>query len=78
MVDRLQEYYLSWQFSGVNLSVHRGNGNIPTGGNFLYEDGHVEWRKFSLGNLKGTIDLGVQGGGWTIYFRPAELTTGPW
>ncbi len=78
MVDRLQQWQTGWLDSGVILSVHRGKANVPNGGNFLYEDGHVEWRKFSLGNLKGTIDIGVQGGGWTLYFRPTELTAGPW
>jgi prepilin-type N-terminal cleavage/methylation domain-containing protein len=78
MVDRLQQNNSSWQFNGVNLSVHRLKGNVPGGGNFLYEDAHVEWRKFDLGNPRNTIDMGVQGGGWTIYFRPTELTTGPW
>ena len=78
MVDRLQQYSSSWQFNGVNLSVHRLKGNVPGGGNFLYEDGHVEWRKFDPGNPKNTIDMGVQGGGWTLFFRPADLTPGPW
>ena len=48
------------------------------GGNFLYEDGHVEWRKFNLGNLKRTVDIGVAGGSWTMYYRPADLNAGPW
>jgi type II secretory pathway pseudopilin PulG len=39
MVDRLQQYNSSWQFSGINLSVHRLKGNVPAGGNFLFEDG---------------------------------------
>jgi prepilin-type N-terminal cleavage/methylation domain-containing protein len=78
MVDRLQQYNSSWQYGGVNLSVHRANGNVPSGSNFLYEDGRVVWRKFNPANLRGTIDMGVQGGGWTVYFRPAELTPGPW
>jgi prepilin-type N-terminal cleavage/methylation domain-containing protein len=78
MVDRLQQLNSSWQSSGVNLSVHRLRGNVPAGGNFLYEDGHVEWKRFDPRNARGTIDIGVQGGGWTIYFRPTELTAGPW
>jgi prepilin-type N-terminal cleavage/methylation domain-containing protein len=78
MADRLQQYGSSWQYNGVNLSVHRVNGNVPAGGNFLYEDGHVDWLKFRLNNPAGTIDMGVTGGGWTIYFRPAGLGRGPW
>jgi hypothetical protein len=43
----------------------------------VYEDGHVEWRKFAINNPKNTIDVGIKGGGWTLYFRPPELTAGP-
>ena len=64
--------------SGTVLSVHRGRGNVPTGGNFLYEDGHVDWQKFELGNLPGTINVGIQGGGWILYFHPMTITDGPW
>jgi prepilin-type N-terminal cleavage/methylation domain-containing protein len=80
MVDRLQEEGTRWAdpSSKVILSTHRGAGNVPRGGNFLYDDGHVEWRKFDFGNIKATIDIGVQGGGWTLYYRPANLSTGPW
>jgi prepilin-type N-terminal cleavage/methylation domain-containing protein/prepilin-type processing-associated H-X9-DG protein len=78
MVDRLQQFGSGWTFTGVDLSVHRGKGNVPGGGNFLFEDGHVEWHKFSFGNPAGTIDMGVQGQSWTVYLRPAELTKGPW
>jgi prepilin-type N-terminal cleavage/methylation domain-containing protein len=60
------------------LSVHRGRGNIPTGGNFVYEDGHVGWQKFELGNLPGTINIGIQGGGWILYFQPVGISAGPW
>jgi prepilin-type N-terminal cleavage/methylation domain-containing protein len=78
MLDRLQQYNGSWLVTGVDLAVHRGQGNIPTGANILYEDGHVKWHKFDLGNVAGTIDMGVQGQGWKLYLRPAELTKGPW
>jgi prepilin-type N-terminal cleavage/methylation domain-containing protein/prepilin-type processing-associated H-X9-DG protein len=37
---------------------HRNPNGVPTGGNFLFEDGHVEWRSFSIGNPRGTIDVG--------------------
>jgi prepilin-type N-terminal cleavage/methylation domain-containing protein len=35
--------------SGVaypHLSAHLGKGGLPTGGNIVYKDGHVAWRKF--------------------------------
>jgi prepilin-type N-terminal cleavage/methylation domain-containing protein len=78
MADRIQMQGSTWVVGGVDLAIHKGSDNIPSGANILYEDGHVEWHKFSLGNPKGTIDIGVQGGGWTVYFHPAELTAGPW
>jgi prepilin-type N-terminal cleavage/methylation domain-containing protein len=80
MSDKLQRYGTSWIDPGskVVLSVHRGLGNAPTGGNFLYEDGHVSWRKFDLGNLNGTINLGVVGSGWSLYFHPMDIGSGPW
>ena len=79
MSDHIQEQGSSWTLNGVPYSPHRGKANVPFGGNFLYEDGHVAWHTFNLANYKGTIDIGIlQPGGWTLYFRPAELTRGPW
>ena len=79
MIDRLQQYGSGWQDpSGIKTAVHRLKGGVPAGGNFLYEDGHVGWRKFSMGNPKDTVDIGVQGNSWTVYFRPGDLTKGPW
>jgi len=59
-------------------SNHAGPGGIPIGGNFLYEDGHVEWTKFG-GNqnlvAKSAINIAVQD--W--YFdAPVSIGTGPW
>ncbi len=39
------------------LSSHRGVDGAPTGGNFLFEDGHVEWihgKRVSLGSSSGS------------------------
>jgi prepilin-type N-terminal cleavage/methylation domain-containing protein len=72
----------------VPSSNHPGSGNIPTGGNYLYEDGHVEWLKFKwAGPARGVtiaskIGLGCQmpGGNGTYleYFKPTDLDYGPW
>lgn len=80
MSDHIQESASSWIYTdGVPYSPHRGKANVPFGGNFLYEDGHVDWQKFNLANYKGTINIGIlQPGGWTLYFQPAGLTAGPW
>ncbi len=56
---------------------HRLNGPA-TGGNFLYEDGSVVWRKFDPAKYKVTIDVGSAASGWVVYFRPGDLPAGPW
>ena len=38
----------------------------------------VLWRKFNLGNLNNTIDVGSASSGWVVFYRPADLGTGPW
>ena len=53
-------------------------GTVPAGGNFLYEDGSVSWRKFSIANYRNTIDVGSKSSGWVVFYRPANLTAGPW
>lgn len=74
-----------WVASDINITVptanHRGLGNVPMGGNFLYEDGHVEWRRFSRVRppaYSAYIDVGSATGGWVVYYRPGDLGTGPW
>jgi prepilin-type N-terminal cleavage/methylation domain-containing protein len=78
--DRVQQQGLSWSesTSGIVLTTHRGKGNAPTGGNFAYEDGHVAWRKFDPASPQSTINLGIRGGGWNLYFHPMDISTGPW
>jgi prepilin-type N-terminal cleavage/methylation domain-containing protein/prepilin-type processing-associated H-X9-DG protein len=53
----------------IPTSVHRRGNLVPEGGNFLFEDGHVEWRKFDINNPKGTIDLGSKVGEWLLFYR---------
>jgi prepilin-type N-terminal cleavage/methylation domain-containing protein len=59
---------------------HRNPRGISTGGNFLYEDGSVLWRRFDLANYKTTIDIGSapSPGGWIVFYRPADLGPGPY
>jgi len=65
------------------MSSHRGTGNVPEGGNLLFEDGHVEWRKFKAGAFPGNagagskIEVGTIGK-YAEYFKPPELDKGPW
>jgi prepilin-type N-terminal cleavage/methylation domain-containing protein len=77
LIDRLQavgakttniyDPRLSWttDYNGkkVLTSVHRRKNGAPDGGNFTFEDGHVEWRqgaKVSLGSAYGT---------WQCFFK---------
>lgn len=65
------------------MSSHRGKGNVPEGGNLLFEDGHVEWRKFSMGAFPGStaagskIEIGTIGK-YIQYLKPSDVDKGPW
>ena len=87
MTDKLQQYNGGWSqvVSGQTLptSNHPGSGNIPSGGNLLYEDAHVEWRNFKVGNAAGPspasqIQPGGTVGGFVVYYKPSDLDAGPW
>jgi prepilin-type N-terminal cleavage/methylation domain-containing protein len=62
---------VSWYETTHNVptATHRGKGHVPTGGNFLFEDGHVEWRRFKIDNAPNTIDLGSRGGSWLCFYK---------
>jgi hypothetical protein len=86
MMDKIQEKGTSWLDStGGNTaptSNHIGKGNVPLGGNFLYEDGHVFWLKFiyqapGLATTSSQIQAGAQGSFYQ-YFKPSDLDNGPW
>ncbi len=47
----------------VFTATHRGARGAPQGGNFAFEDGHVEW-------ITGKkVSLGADIGGWECYFK---------
>ncbi|HEY5909479.1 MAG TPA: prepilin-type N-terminal cleavage/methylation domain-containing protein [Verrucomicrobiae bacterium] len=54
---------------------HRTVGGVPTGGNFLFEDGHVEWRKFRLDDPRATVDVGSMSGSWVLFYKPSNVDT---
>ncbi|HEV2391219.1 MAG TPA: prepilin-type N-terminal cleavage/methylation domain-containing protein [Verrucomicrobiae bacterium] len=70
-----------WMDPGLGVAyptcAHRGVANAPLGANFLYEDSHVGWRKFALGN-PGTIAVGVDNGTYKYYVKPGDVPPGPW
>ncbi len=59
----------------IKLASHRDKGDIPTGGNFLFEDGHAEWYKFRLSNARASVDVGSMAYGWVLFYRPFNVST---
>ena len=47
----------------VFTAVHRGGRGAPEGGNFTFEDGHVDWYQGSR------VSLGSDYGGWQLFFK---------
>jgi len=54
---------------------HRGRGGAPEGGNFLFEDGRVQWYKWNINDPRSTIDYGSGTSGWALFYRPSGITT---
>jgi prepilin-type N-terminal cleavage/methylation domain-containing protein len=70
LATNLSDPRLSWttEFEGrrVRTAAHFLSGGLPAGGNFLFEDGHVEWhngKAITLGAGGGSI------GSWMCYFQ---------
>jgi prepilin-type N-terminal cleavage/methylation domain-containing protein len=70
---------LSWStpFEGKSYATasHRQAGGVPSGSNFLFEDGRVEWYKFNLADPRRSIDVGSKDGSWVLFYRPANIST---
>jgi hypothetical protein len=62
----------------VATANHLANG-VPPGGNFLFEDAHVDWHRLNLNNARATIDLGSTsvsgGGGWQYFYKIPNIQT---
>jgi prepilin-type N-terminal cleavage/methylation domain-containing protein len=59
-------------------SNHAAKNGVPIGGNFLFEDGHVEWRKFG-GNQSLVAKSAINAANQSWYFdAPVDIGTGPW
>jgi len=89
MSDRLQAVG-SWNVSANKGSVtwvtifdnkpyktasHRERGDAPSGGNFLFEDGSVQWLKFNLADPRHSVDVGSFYGSWVLFYRPSNIST---
>jgi prepilin-type N-terminal cleavage/methylation domain-containing protein len=72
---------LGWTDSDGNITVPTANhtdvgtGSVPTGGNFLFEDGHVTWFRFNAKDPRHTIDAGVVEEGWTCFYKAPNIVT---
>lgn len=53
----------------VPAATHRNRDGSPEGGNFLFEDGHVEWHNFNINNARNSIDLGATVGSWLCFYK---------
>jgi len=65
---------LEWYTTGdrnqsIPTATHRNSDGSPKGGNFLFEDGHVDWRSWNIKNARDTIDLGSNGGSWQCFYK---------
>ncbi len=73
---------LGWisSINGMNVATagHVVNG-APTGSNFLFEDGHVDWHRANWSKPRATIDLGTTsvagGGGWLYFYKIPNIQT---
>jgi prepilin-type N-terminal cleavage/methylation domain-containing protein/prepilin-type processing-associated H-X9-DG protein len=53
----------------VPIANHGARGPVPGGGNFLFEDGHVDWHRFEDGDPRGTIDVGSMDFFWVLFYK---------
>ncbi len=56
-------WYTDYEGKKVPTAVHRLARGVPDGGNFTFEDGHVEWYRSPL------VTLGSDYGGWQLFFK---------
>jgi prepilin-type N-terminal cleavage/methylation domain-containing protein len=67
--DMLQYDAGNKSWAGYSSHLRRDK---PTGGNFLFEDGHVTWYQQGPNSNRPNlwdVDLGASGGNWRLYYR---------
>ena len=71
MSDMIQSGMLGdWGAAGQVFSSHV-KGNLPTGGNFLFEDGRIEWHDYTprSGDRPASIEIGANVGNWRMWYK---------
>ena len=77
LIDRLQglgswnpksntgniDWYTTDAGKKIPTAVHRVKNGEPSGGNFLFEDGHASWFK------RSAVQLGSAGGSWQCFYK---------
>jgi prepilin-type N-terminal cleavage/methylation domain-containing protein len=80
MADNIQQENGAWvgTIGGVTVatSAHANRNNLAAGGNFLFEDAHVEWIKFDYPTFR--IIGPVASGDAVWYSYPVINGQGPW
>ncbi len=68
---------LKWRDSATAtpLSSHRAQNDVPQGGNFLFEDGHVDWHAFNPKKAAATVDAGSVEEGWVCFYKLPGIVT---
>jgi prepilin-type N-terminal cleavage/methylation domain-containing protein len=71
---------ITWTDSDANITVPTANhafksGFVPVGGNFLFEDAHVTWRRFDVNDARDTIDAGSVEGNWVCFYKVPGIFT---
>jgi prepilin-type N-terminal cleavage/methylation domain-containing protein len=70
-----------FSYSGP-VSAHVRNNGVPSGGDFLFEDAHVEWINFVIGPLGSYPSIGPAASGVaagnTYFFYVVDNGKGPW
>ena len=66
---------MTFQGASYMTASHRAQAGVSMGANSLFEDGHVEWHKFDLGNPRATIDVGSMFDNWVLFYKVPNVQT---
>ena len=56
-------WYTTDSGKSIPTACHRGDKGAPTGGNFLFEDGHVSWYQ------SRDVEVGSFTSGWVLFYK---------